>query len=153
MHRMSANPHEKLSARELVLIFAFWTFLAVLSSVNRLLDPRGFGFRMMPPTGPIALEVIGTWIWAALTPLIFRLTSRIKLSRVALLIVLGVVVSIAVYSAIDLIRPLLLPPPPRARGRPQDDRAPQRAAAPHDRLARRRRGAAAPGARTARPLH
>src|ERR1043165_9668511 len=109
------DQHQKLSARELVLIFAFWTFLAVLSSVNRLLDPRGFGFRMMPSTGPIALALIGTWIWAALTPLIFRLTSRIKLSRVALLIVLGVVVSIAVYSAIDLIRPLLLPPPPRPR--------------------------------------
>src|SRR3954462_3454529 len=45
-HRMSPNPHEKLSARELALIFAFWTFLAILSSVNRLLDPRGFGFRM-----------------------------------------------------------------------------------------------------------
>jgi signal transduction histidine kinase len=105
----------KLSSRELLLIFAFWTFLAVLSSVNRLLDPRGFGFRMMSPAGPIALEFIGAWIWAALTPAIFRLTSRVKLSRVALLIALGVVVSIAVYSAIDLIRPLLLPPNPRAR--------------------------------------
>jgi len=115
MHPMSANPHEKLSARELVLIFAFWTFLAVLSSVNRLLDPRGFGFRMMSPAGPIALEFIGAWIWAALTPPIFRLTSRVKLSRVALLIALGVIVSIAVYSAIDVIRPLLLPPPPRPR--------------------------------------
>lgn len=107
--------HEKLSARELALIFAFWTFLAVLSSVNRLLDPRGFGFRMMSPAGPIALEFIGAWIWAALTPPIFRLTSRVKLSRVALLIALGVVVSIAVYSAIDLIRPLLLPAPSRGR--------------------------------------
>jgi signal transduction histidine kinase len=112
---MRENPHEKLSARELLLIFAFWTFLAVLSSANRLLDPRGFGFRMGSPTGPIILEFIGAWIWAALTPPIFRLTSRVKLSRVALLIALGVVVSIAVYSAIDLIRPLLLPPSPRPR--------------------------------------
>jgi len=112
---MRENPHEKLSARELALIFAFWTFLAILSSVNRLLDPRGFGFRMGSPTGPIVLEFIGSWIWAVLTPPIFRLTSRVKLSRVVLLLALGVVVSIAVYSAIDLIRPLLLPTPTRAR--------------------------------------
>jgi signal transduction histidine kinase len=107
--------HQKLSARELVLIFAFWTFLAVLSSVNRLLDPRGFGFRLTSPTGPIALEFIGAWIWALLTPPIFRLTSRVTLRRVGLLLVAGVIVSIAVYSAIDLLRPLLLPPPPRPR--------------------------------------
>ena len=110
---MSTNRHEKLSARELALIFAFWTLLAVLSSVNRLLDPRGFGFRMMSPAGPIALEFVGAWIWAALTPPIFRLTSRLSLRRVPLLLALGVVVSIAVYSAIDVIRPLLLPTPPR----------------------------------------
>jgi two-component system LytT family sensor kinase len=112
---MSANPHEKLSGRELVLIFAFWTFLAVLSSVNRLLDPRGFGFRMGSTAGPVALEFIGAWIWAALTPLIFRLASRVTLRRVLLLIVVGVVVAIAVFSTTDLIRPLLLPPPSRPR--------------------------------------
>ncbi|HEV2719450.1 MAG TPA: histidine kinase [Thermoanaerobaculia bacterium] len=112
---MSSSPHEKLSARELVLIFAFWTFLATLSSVNRLLDPRGFGFRMMSPAGPIALEFIGAWIWAALTPPIFRLTSRVTLRRVPLLIVIGVVAAIGVYSAIDLLRPLFLPPSPRPR--------------------------------------
>src|SRR5207237_1094471 len=43
-----------LSWRELSLIFLFWTSLATVSSVNRLLDPRGFGFRMSP-TAPIAL--------------------------------------------------------------------------------------------------
>jgi len=106
---------QKLTARELVLIFAFCTFLAVLSSVNRLLDPRGFGFRLTSPTGPIALEFIGAWIWALLTPPIFRLTSRVTLRRVGLLLVAGVIVSIAVYSAIDTIRPLLLPPPTRPR--------------------------------------
>src|SRR3954451_2585390 len=109
------NPHDKLSARELALIFAFWTFLAILSSVNRLLDPRGFGFRMGSPAGPIALEFVGAWIWAALTPPIFRLTSRVTLRRVPLLIIAGLIVSIAVYSTIDLIRPLLLPAPPRPR--------------------------------------
>ena len=110
---MTTRPYEKLSARELVLIFAFWTFLALLSSANRLLDPRGFGFRMMAPVGPVALEFIGAWIWALLTPPIFRLTSRVTPRRVLLLVVAGVVVSIAVYSVIDLIRPLLMPPSPR----------------------------------------
>src|ERR1051326_1931407 len=105
---MRENPHEKLSARELLLIFAFWTFLAVLSSANRLRARRGLGFGRGSPTGPIILEFIGAWIWAALTPPIFRLTSRVKLSRVALLIALGVVVSIAGYSPLALLPPLVL---------------------------------------------
>src|SRR5947208_6038446 len=97
--RAIPNPHEKLSGRELILIFAFWTFLATLSSVNRFLDPRGSGFRVMSPVGPIALEYIGSWIWAALTPLIFRLSTRFTLerskwmTRIPLLILIGAAVA------------------------------------------------------------
>ena len=64
-----------LSTREIVLIFAFWTFLATLSAVNRLLDPRGFGFVRMSPAGPITLAFIEAWTWAAFTPFIFWLSS------------------------------------------------------------------------------
>jgi len=41
----------RLSRRELFLIFVFWTSLATLASVNRLLDPRGFGYRGISPVG------------------------------------------------------------------------------------------------------
>ena len=121
MTKATSNSYAKLSGRELVLIFSFWTFLAILSSVNRLLDPRDFGFRVTSPVGPIALDFIGSWIWAALTPLIFRLSTRFTLERrawmvrIPLLIVIGIGVAIAVYSMVDIIRPLLLPPPRRSR--------------------------------------
>jgi signal transduction histidine kinase len=109
----------RLSSRELWLIFAFWTFLATLSSVNRILDPRGGGFRVMSPVGPIVLEFIGAWIWAAVTPFVFWLASRVTLERstwmvrIPMLILIGVAIAIAVYAAVDVIRPFLLPPPRR----------------------------------------
>ena len=50
--------YARIGSRELLLIFAFWTFIATLSAVNRALDPRGFGFQLSSPAGPIALEYI-----------------------------------------------------------------------------------------------
>jgi signal transduction histidine kinase len=102
-----------LSRRELVLIFVFWTVLASLESANRLLDPRGFGFRVMSPAGPIAIAFLESWIWAACTPLIFRLASRFTLARATLLIAIGVVIAIAVYVAVAFVRIELLPVPTR----------------------------------------
>ena len=120
---VTPQPHEKftLSTREIVLIFAFWTFLATLSAANRLLDPRGFGFRMSSPAGPIALAYIESWIWAAFTPFILWLSSR-SLSRpgertqplwlrIPLLLLIGVGVAIAVYALLDLARFLVIDPP------------------------------------------
>ena len=102
-------PHP-LTRRELAIIFAFWTFLALLSSVNWLLDPRGPGFRPINPTGPIALAFIESWTWAALTPLIFALSSRFTLGRIPLLIVIGILVSIAVFVFLGFVRQELLEP-------------------------------------------
>lgn len=100
----------RLSRRELFLIFLFWTSLAILSSVNRLLDPRGFGFRGISPVGPIELEFIESWLWAAITPLVFWLSSRLSIEqrpralRVALLLVIGVAISVAVYFLLAVAR-------------------------------------------------
>jgi two-component system, LytTR family, sensor kinase len=126
---MTTQPHEKfsLSTREIVLIFAFWTFLATLSAVNRLLDPRGFGFRPMSPAGPIALAFVEAWLWAAFTPLILWLSSwslarhdhgrvRSLWIRVPLLILLGIGIAIAVYALLDLARYLIIDPVPMRRG-------------------------------------
>jgi signal transduction histidine kinase len=99
-----------LTTRELLLIFGFWTSLATLTSVNRLLDPRGFGFRPMSPAGPIALAFIESWIWAAFTPLIFRLSGRFNLDRarwwvrVPLLVVVGIAIAVAVFFLLDFAR-------------------------------------------------
>lgn len=123
---MTMPPQERfsLSTREIVLIFAFWTFLATLSAANRLLDPRGFGFRMSP-AGPITLAYIESWIWAAFTPLILWLSSwssertRSLWVRIPLLLLIGIGIAIAVHALLDLARYLVIDPPaiPRRGGR------------------------------------
>ena len=121
---MTAQPHEKftLSAREITLIFAFWTFLATLSAVNRLLDPRGFGFRPMSPAGPITLAFIEAWTWAAFTPLILWLShwssgrGRSRWARIPLLLLVGIAVAIVVYTLLDVARFIIIDPPVGRRG-------------------------------------
>ena len=71
----SSRPNWRISSRELLLIFLFWTSLATISTVNRLLDPRAFGLREVT-SGPIVITYLESWIWAALTPAIFWLSSQ-----------------------------------------------------------------------------
>jgi len=97
------------SSRELLLIFAFWTFIATLSAVNRALDPRGFGFQLSSPVGTIALEYIESWIWALITPVVFILTQRFPierrhLPRLGILLVIGIVIAITVDLTMDFAR-------------------------------------------------
>lgn len=100
----------RLTARDVVAIFAFWTFLAFLSAVSRWLDPRGFGFRGTSPTAPIILSFIESWIWAALTPLIFWLGGRVGLerngraARILILITAGICIAIVVYAFLSIAR-------------------------------------------------
>ena len=107
------RPYQRLSSRELLLIFLFWTSLATVSAVSRLLDPRGFGFRVMSPAGPIALAFIEAWIWALFTPLIFWLSSRVSLARskwivrIPMIIVVGLAVAMAVYFVLDVARDVI----------------------------------------------
>jgi two-component system LytT family sensor kinase len=120
---MSSNGH-RFSRRELALILLFWTSLATLSAVNRLLEPRApFGFRVMSPVGPIALTYIESWIWAAVTPLVFWLSSRFSLDRsrwlvrVPMLLGAGIAIAIGVYFLLDVARDLVITTPMR-RGPP-----------------------------------
>ncbi|MGZ8850933.1 MAG: sensor histidine kinase [Thermoanaerobaculia bacterium] len=107
---MTTRPPWRLTSRELLIIFLFWTSLATLSSVSRLLDPRGFGFRPFSPAGPIALAYVESWIWAAFTPFIFWLSSRFSLegsrwvSRLPMLIVIGLAVSVVVFFLLAFAR-------------------------------------------------
>ncbi|MCU1245367.1 MAG: histidine kinase internal region [Acidobacteria bacterium] len=120
-----ARPRWRLSQRELFLIFVFWTSLATLSAVNRLLDPRGSGYRGITPVGPIAMAYIESWIWAVMTPLVFWLSSRFPVERnrwvvdLPLLLVMGVAISVGVYLVLAVAREELFetvvsrrPPPP-----------------------------------------
>ncbi len=109
----------RLGASELLLIFAFWTFVATLSSVNRILDPRGFGFRLSSPAAPVALELIESWIWAAVTPLIFWLSDRFMIERsnwirrLPLLLVIGFGIAISLNLVLEIVRLQIIPRPPR----------------------------------------
>jgi signal transduction histidine kinase len=99
----------RIGSRELLLIFAFWTFIATLSAVNRALDPRGFGFRLSSPAGSIALEYIESWLWAVITPGVFLLTQRFPIersrwARIGLLLLIGIGIAIAVDLTMDFAR-------------------------------------------------
>src|SRR3954452_7254903 len=101
-HAADRPTYARIGSRELLLIFPFWTFIATLSAVNRALDPRGFGFQLSSPVGPIALEYIESWIWALITPVVFLLTQRFPfdrsrwLPRLGVLLLIGIVIAIAV---------------------------------------------------------
>jgi len=113
---------DRLTARERVLIFAFWTGLAILSAVNGLLNAPGF-IRVMAPTGPVVLAFLEAWLWAAFTPMIFRLSARMppertrKGLRLLLLIAIGIALSITIYLIVDVARDLIFMPPRRSRHR------------------------------------
>src|SRR5438128_2518514 len=109
LHSME-SVHRPLTWREIAVIFTFWTLLAVLSSANWLLDPRGPGFRPIDPSGPVSVAFIESWTWAALTPLIFRLSSRFSLARAPLLIVIGIVISIGVFLLLGFARQVVFAP-------------------------------------------
>jgi two-component system LytT family sensor kinase len=120
----AARPPWRLSHRELFLILLFWTSLATLSAVNRLLDPRGSSYRGISPVGPIAMAYIESWIWAVMTPLVFWLCSRFPIERnrwvvhLPLLLVIGVAMAVGVYLVLAVAREELFdvvtrrPPPP-----------------------------------------
>jgi hypothetical protein len=115
--------YARIGSRELLLIFAFWTFIATLSAVNRVVDPRGFGFRLSSQAGSIALEYIESWIWAVITPAVFLLTQRFPiersrwLRRIGALLLIGIVIAIGVDLIMDFARIEVLAGVPSRRPR------------------------------------
>ena len=99
-----------LNWRDVLAIFAFWTFLALLTAASRWLDPRAFGFRGMAPAGPMMLPFIEAWLWAALTPPIWWLGGRVGLersrlaARILVLVAAGLCISIIVYATLAIAR-------------------------------------------------
>src|SRR5947209_1268318 len=115
---LAAQPF-RLSRRELLLILAFWTFMAVLTSANRLLDPRQLGFQVTNSSAPIVLAFIYSYLWALLTPAIFWLSARLLADNrhrtigVAALALTGFGVMIALGMTNEAIRSALIPFPIR----------------------------------------
>jgi two-component sensor histidine kinase len=109
----------RLSRRELILIVAFWTFMAVLSVANRFLDPRQLGFQLTNPSAPIILALVSSYGWALLTPFIFWLSTRVlteqrhRVVSVLVLLAVGFVIVVALGITGELIRNAFTPFPTR----------------------------------------
>ena len=113
-----------LQRTELLLIFAFWTVLAILTAASRLLDPRGPAFQQSSST-PITLAFAESYLWAVLTVPIFWLASRVSLEprgnrfgRVLLFLGVGIVTAMFIDVATHLMRDALFDFPMRRRGPP-----------------------------------
>ena len=115
-----------LQRTELLLIFAFWTVLAVLTAASRLLDPRGPALQQpFPSSTPITLAFAEYYLWAVLTVPIFWMASRVSLEprgnrfgRVLLFLGVGVVTAMFVDVATHLMRDMMFDFPVRPRRGP-----------------------------------
>jgi len=105
-----------LTKREVLLIFAFWLFLAVLTAVNRLFDIRG-GFQLTFTSVPVVFAFIESFVWALITPLVFWLARRFNLERgsrfksISIFIVVGVIVAGLVAVSMEALREEVFTPP------------------------------------------
>ena len=117
--RAEAKHPFRLSQRELVLIVAFWTFMAALSVANRFLDPRQLGFQLTNPSAPIILALVSSYGWALLTPFVFWLSARVltnqrhRVAGVLVLLAVGFAIAIALGVAGEAMRNALMPFPVR----------------------------------------
>jgi len=115
-----------LQRTELLLIFAFWTVLAVLTAASRLLDPRGPVFQQpFPSSTPITLAFAEYYLWAVLTVPIFWMASRVSLEprgdrfgRVLLFLGVGVLTAMFVDVATHFMRDAMFDFPVRPRRGP-----------------------------------
>jgi two-component system LytT family sensor kinase len=99
-----------LRRSDLWLIFGFWTFMAMLTSANSLIDPRARGLTPISPSAPVALAFIEAYVWAVITPFVFWCASRFQLERAqwlpraALLFVVGMSIAVGVDVLIGMLR-------------------------------------------------
>lgn len=110
-----SDPPWRIGIREVLIILAFWTSLASLTVLNRLFDPRSEGLRVILArgSGSLVLPFIEAWLWAALTPLIFWITSRSsavhsRAMRVVLLVLAGIAIAVFVDVSLDAVREIVL---------------------------------------------
>lgn len=123
MERSNLPPRWHMGARELALVFLFWTFFAIFPIAGRLLDPRSPWFDGGRGIGLVWIPLAEAWLWAIATPAIFWLTSRHGPERWGRLvtalgfILLGVVLAGVIDAIVDLIRVELIGFNPRRAGR------------------------------------
>ena len=106
----SVAPHVPLRRTELLLIFAFWSFLALLTAANTVLDPRGRDPQPHVEWASVGFAFLQYYLWAALTPALFWLASRYSLERsdrvqrLFLFLAIGVLTAIAMEMIVGWLR-------------------------------------------------
>lgn len=99
-----------LRRSDLLFILGFWTFIALLTSANTLLDPSGRGIQAVLPSAPVALAFIESYLWAAITPVVFALASHYQLERgqvlprIALFFCVGMLIAVGVDVVTGFLR-------------------------------------------------
>jgi two-component system, LytTR family, sensor kinase len=120
---LRVNERVRLTPVELLAIVSFWALLAVLTAAGRLLDPRVPNVSPAISSALVTLSFIQFMMWALLTPPIVLLVNwvansrRSSVTRMAILIVAGLVIAIVVDNVLRGFSIRLLPPPP-GRQRP-----------------------------------
>jgi two-component sensor histidine kinase len=115
-----------LGWRALAFNVAFWTLFGALQASNSLLLPLGNDFPH--PWRLIASAMLGAYMWALFTPAIFRLAAhvapdqRIRLSRIAQVLLIGLVVSALAAAVASTVNTLLVPRPGAVAGVRQERR-------------------------------
>lgn len=102
--RLPGSHRQEISSRtEFSRVWTFWGFIAVLTSINTVLNPNTtIG---IPRIELVASGVIECALWATITPFIFSLTQRYSLGgrkwfgRMLLFVLLGIAVSIGINKA------------------------------------------------------
>jgi signal transduction histidine kinase len=94
---------------EPTLIVGFWTLMAVLTAIRQELDPKSGFLRPVLPAATLGLNFVIWSLWAAITPLVFRLSRRYPVDRahwkrhVAIHLAVGVPVAILVNIAVGFL--------------------------------------------------
>lgn len=115
--RFSEDPDRRfrLAPPEIAAIIAFWSVLAVISAAGRRIDPRIPGLDPDFTNAFVTLTIVEYAIWAVLTAPIIWLAGRfsveagMRLVRIAMFIMLGLVIAAIVDYALSFVRGTLFP--------------------------------------------
>ena len=115
-----SRPFEAMSTRSLLISFAIWTLIGAFQATTWMLSPStpGNGY----PGRLLAIALFNAYVWAVLTPAVFRLgiwVNRVREARlrsVLLITALGLVLSAVVTVLAFAVHRLLLPIPTRNSG-------------------------------------
>jgi two-component system, LytTR family, sensor kinase len=137
----------ELGPRALAFNVAFWTLFGALQASSGLLSALPSGNVFPYPGRLIASALVGAYLWALLTPAIFRLAARVapdqsvRLRRVVQVLLIGLVVGALAAAVASTVNYLLMPAPGKIAAALQERREASRAAVADKPEARLLRGA------------